>query len=75
MKRLLLSYQIEGEGCYQVSTRFAIDGPLPEQHQYIQLVDLYADKEPWEILEGTNTNASYFIILLKKEKPNHKRFK
>ncbi|KAK6804529.1 hypothetical protein RDI58_002313 [Solanum bulbocastanum] len=38
---------------------FAIDEPLLEQYQYMQLVDLYADKEPWEILEGTNTNAGY----------------
>ncbi|KAK4738749.1 hypothetical protein R3W88_002446 [Solanum pinnatisectum] len=55
---------------------FAIDEPLPKQHQYMQLViDIYADKEPWEILEGTNTNAGYFITPLKKEKPHHKRFK
>ncbi|KAK4738772.1 hypothetical protein R3W88_002469 [Solanum pinnatisectum] len=43
---------------------FAIDEPLLEQHQYMQL-----------ILEGTNTNAGYFITPLKKEKPHHKRFK
>ncbi|KAH0726449.1 hypothetical protein KY290_002259 [Solanum tuberosum] len=54
---------------------FAIDEPLPEQHQFMRLVDLYAEKEPWEILEGTNTNAGYFITPLKKEKPHHKRFK
>ncbi|KAK6804989.1 hypothetical protein RDI58_002773 [Solanum bulbocastanum] len=40
------------------------------------VIDIYADKEPWEILEGTNTNAGYFITLLKKEKSaHHKRFK
>ncbi|KAG5626734.1 hypothetical protein H5410_011952 [Solanum commersonii] len=52
-----------------------IDEPLLEQHQYMQLVDLYADKESWEILEGTNTNAGCFITPLEKEKPHHKRFK
>ena len=55
---------------------FMIEEPLLEQHQYMQLVDLYADKESWEILEGTNTNAGYFITPLKKEKSaHHKRFK
>ncbi|XP_027771885.1 uncharacterized protein LOC107008123 isoform X2 [Solanum pennellii] len=49
--------------------------PLPGQHRYMQRVDLYAEKEPWEILEGSNTNTGYFITPLKKEKSHHTRFK
>ncbi|XP_049394709.1 uncharacterized protein LOC125858975 [Solanum stenotomum] len=55
---------------------FAIDEPLLEQRQFMQLVDLYVDKEPWKILESSNTNTGYFITPLKKEKSaHHKRFK
>ncbi|XP_019068304.1 uncharacterized protein [Solanum lycopersicum] len=54
---------------------FVTDEPLPGQHRYMQRVDLYAEKEPWEILEGSNTNTGYFITPLKKEKSHHTRFK
>ncbi|XP_060217176.1 NAC transcription factor 29-like [Lycium barbarum] len=55
---------------------FVRNKPLPEQYQFMQQVDLYADKEPWQIFEaseGTN-NTRYFITPQKKEKPEWKRF-
>ncbi|XP_059292340.1 NAC domain-containing protein JA2-like [Lycium ferocissimum] len=54
---------------------FVRDEPLPEQYQLMQQVDLYADKEPWQIFdEDTNNNTRYFITPQKKEKPEWKRF-
>ncbi|XP_060216984.1 NAC domain-containing protein 68-like [Lycium barbarum] len=54
---------------------FVRNEPLPEQYQLMQQVDLYADKEPWQIFdEGTNKNTRYFITPQKKVKPEWKRF-
>ncbi|KAK4379614.1 hypothetical protein RND71_001477 [Anisodus tanguticus] len=50
---------------------FVIGIPLPEQHELMQEVDLYADKDPWQIFEaykGTK-NSRYFITRQKKENP------
>ncbi|XP_055822648.1 NAC transcription factor 29-like [Solanum dulcamara] len=55
---------------------FARDEPLPDQNELMHEVDLYADKEPWQIFEGTNSNSNtrYFITPQKKHNPEWKRF-
>ncbi|XP_059310674.1 NAC domain-containing protein 83-like [Lycium ferocissimum] len=53
---------------------FVRDQPLLQQYQLMQQVDLYGDKEPWQIFEGTNNNTRYFITQQKKVKPGWKRF-
>ncbi|PHT33626.1 hypothetical protein CQW23_25426 [Capsicum baccatum] len=54
---------------------FAINKPFPQQYQYMQLVNLYADKEPWELFDGTKNNTGYFITQQNKEKEQHVRVK
>lgn len=51
---------------------FATDEPLPGQDEVMQLVDVYAEKDPWQIVEG---NTGYFITPLKKKKDHHIRWK
>nr|XP_009602879.1 NAC domain-containing protein 41-like [Nicotiana tomentosiformis] len=58
---------------------FVRDEPLPFQNELMQVADLYADKEPWQIFEAydrgnnNNNNTRYFITPQKKEKPTWKR--
>nr|XP_016507083.1 PREDICTED: NAC domain-containing protein 101-like [Nicotiana tabacum] len=58
---------------------FVRDDPLHSQNELMQVADLYADKEPWQIFEvydqGNNNynNTRYFITPQKKEKPTWKR--
>ncbi|XP_070051368.1 NAC domain-containing protein 101-like [Nicotiana tomentosiformis] len=58
---------------------FVRNEPLPLQNELMQVVDLYADKEPWQIFEAydrgnnNNNNTRYFITPQKKEKPTWKR--
>ncbi|KAM3378693.1 hypothetical protein P3S68_011129 [Capsicum galapagoense] len=47
---------------------FARNDPLPKQNKLMQEVDLYGDKEPWQIFEGDNTSTHYCITQLKKKK-------
>ncbi|KAF3634021.1 putative NAC domain-containing protein 8-like [Capsicum annuum] len=55
---------------------FAINKPLPQQYQFMQLVNLYADKEPWEVFDSTNNDTPrYFITQHNKEKEQHVRVK
>ncbi|KAF3634023.1 putative peroxidase 52-like [Capsicum annuum] len=54
---------------------FAINKPLPQQYQFMQLVNLYADKEPWEIFDSTNNKTGYVITQHNKEKEQHIRVK
>ncbi|XP_060211413.1 NAC domain-containing protein 83-like [Lycium barbarum] len=59
---------------------FVRNEPLPEQYQLMQQVNLYGDKDPWQIFEAydngndNNNNARYFITPQKKEKLAWKRF-
>ncbi|XP_016449500.2 uncharacterized protein LOC107774479 [Nicotiana tabacum] len=58
---------------------FVRDEPLHSQNELMQVADLYADKEPWQIFEAydqgnnNNNNTRYFITPQKKEKPTWKR--
>ncbi|XP_070011714.1 NAC domain-containing protein 30-like [Nicotiana sylvestris] len=58
---------------------FVRDEPLHSQNELMQVADLYADKEPWQIFEvydqgnNNNNNTRYFITPQKKEKPTWKR--
>ncbi|XP_070011751.1 NAC transcription factor 32-like [Nicotiana sylvestris] len=58
---------------------FVRDDPLHSQNELMQVADLYADKEPWQIFEAhdqgnnNNNNTRYFITPQKKEKPTWKR--
>ncbi|XP_016510726.2 NAC domain-containing protein 78-like [Nicotiana tabacum] len=57
---------------------FVRDEPLHSQNELMQVADLYADKEPWQIFEAydqgnSNNNTRYFITPQKKEKPTWKR--
>ncbi|OIS96244.1 hypothetical protein A4A49_38028 [Nicotiana attenuata] len=57
---------------------FVRDEPLQSQNELMQVADLYADKEPWQIFEAydqgnNNNNTRYFITPQKKEKPTWKR--
>ncbi|KAL3333008.1 hypothetical protein AABB24_033195 [Solanum stoloniferum] len=45
---------------------FTRDEPLPNQNQYMEMVNLYADNESWQIFEGANHYTRYFITLKKK---------
>ncbi|KAM3218539.1 NAC domain-containing protein 30-like [Capsicum annuum] len=47
---------------------FARNDPLPKQNKLMQEVDLYGDKEAWQIFEGDHTNTHYCITQLKKKK-------
>ncbi|XP_049413210.1 NAC domain-containing protein 78-like [Solanum stenotomum] len=46
---------------------FTRDEPLPNQNQYMEVVNLYAENEPWQIFEGTNSYTCYFITPQKKQ--------
>ncbi|KAH0743992.1 hypothetical protein KY290_031985 [Solanum tuberosum] len=39
----------------------------------MEVVNLYADNEPWQIFEGTNSYTRYFITPQKKQNPKWKR--
>ncbi|KAG5597247.1 hypothetical protein H5410_038479 [Solanum commersonii] len=47
---------------------FTRDESLPNQNQFMEVVNLYAENEPWQIFEGTNSYPRYFITLQKKKK-------
>ncbi|XP_055836401.1 NAC transcription factor 29-like [Solanum dulcamara] len=54
---------------------YARDEQLPDQNELMHQVDLYAEKEPWQIFEGTNSNSNtrYFITPQKKHNSERKR--
>ncbi|KAH0651185.1 hypothetical protein KY285_031300 [Solanum tuberosum] len=52
---------------------FPRDEPLPNQNQFMEVVNLYAENKPWKIFEGANNYTRYFITLQKKKNPKWKR--
>ncbi|KAG5597249.1 hypothetical protein H5410_038481 [Solanum commersonii] len=52
---------------------FTRDEPLPNQNQFMEVVNLYAENKPWQIFEGANTYTCYFITPQKKKNSKWKR--
>ncbi|KAH0724279.1 hypothetical protein KY284_000144 [Solanum tuberosum] len=46
---------------------FTRNEPFPDQNQFMQVVNLYAENEPWQIFEGAKSYTHYFITPQKKK--------